>query len=121
DPDVAAESVGDFVSPYDERRKVGKPVIDREKKEVRARLPNGVVLTARHHQSQGCITLPPGRDAVFFEPTTVTPALPDAGSTPWPMGDVLPSTPLPAEIDAAKLEEAIAEAFSEPEGLTSAF
>src|SRR5262249_32689756 len=32
DPDVAAESVGYFTGPYEERKKVGKPAIDRQKK-----------------------------------------------------------------------------------------
>src|SRR5262249_38879217 len=55
DPDVAAESVGYFTGPYEERKKVGKPVIDREKKEIHISLPNGVIVTARHFGSQGCI------------------------------------------------------------------
>lgn len=121
DPEVAAESVGYFTAPYDERKKVGKPVVDRQKKQVSVTMPNGTVLTARHFGSQGCITLPPGRDTLFFEPVAVKPALPDSQSTMWPMGDVLPSTPLPAGIDQAKVTEAIDAAFSSPEGLTSAF
>ncbi len=48
DPDVAAESVGYFTGPYEERKKVSKPVVDREKKEVRISLPNGTVLVARY-------------------------------------------------------------------------
>src|SRR3984893_2868029 len=86
DPDVAAESVGYFAGPYEERRKVGKPVVDRVKKEVRIAMPNGVTLIARHFGSQGCITLPPGRDDVFFKPVVVRSALPDPATTPWPMG-----------------------------------
>jgi CubicO group peptidase (beta-lactamase class C family) len=121
DPDVAAESVGYFTGPYSERKKVGKPVVDRDKKEVRITLPNGVVVVARHFGSQGCITLPRGRDDVFFKPVTVTPNLPDAATTPWPMGDVLSKEPLPAGIDAAKLARAIDAAFEPPDSLTSAF
>ena len=48
DPDVAAESVGYFTGPYEERKKVSKPVVDREKKEIRITLPNGVAVVARH-------------------------------------------------------------------------
>ena len=48
DPDVAAESVGYFTGPYEERKKVSKPVVDREKKEVRITLPNGVAVVARY-------------------------------------------------------------------------
>src|ERR1700730_3148408 len=86
DPDVAAESVGYFAGPYEERRKVAKPVVDRVKKEVRIAMPNGVTLIARHFGSQGCITLPPGRDDVFFKPVVVRSKLSDATTMPWPMG-----------------------------------
>jgi CubicO group peptidase (beta-lactamase class C family) len=121
DPDVAAESVGYFTGPYAERKKVGKPVVDRAKKEVRITIPDGPTLTARYFGSQGCITLPPGRDDVFFKPVAVTPQLPDAKTTPWPMGDKLSADPLPAGIDQAKLRQAIDAAFDPPEALTSAF
>lgn len=120
DPDVAAESVGYFTGPYAERKKVGKPVVDRAKKEVRITLPNGVTVVARHFGSQGCIALPRGRDDVFFKPTTVTPNLPDARTTAWPMGDVLSNEPLPSGIDADKLRRAIDAAFEPAEGYTSA-
>ncbi len=121
DPDVAAESVGYFTGPYAERKKVGKPVVDRVKKEVRITVPDGPTLTARYFGSQGCITLPPGKDGVFFEPVAVKPKLPDAKTTPWPMGDKLPADPLPAGIDQAGLTHAIDIAFEPSESLTSAF
>jgi CubicO group peptidase (beta-lactamase class C family) len=121
DPDVAAESVGYFTGPYAARKLVGKPVVDREKKEVRIALPNGVTVTARHFGSQGCIALPRGSDNVFFKPVVVPRHLPDAATTPWPMGDVLSNAPLPAGIDADKLTRAIDAAFTPAESLTSAF
>ena len=121
DPEVAAESVGYFTGPYAERKKVGKPVVDRVKKEVRITIPDGPTLTARYFGSQGCITLPPGKDSVFFEPVAVKPNLPDAKTTPWPMGDKLPADPLAAGIDQAKLTHAIDAAFEPSESLTSAF
>jgi CubicO group peptidase (beta-lactamase class C family) len=121
DPDVAAESVGYFAGPYEERRKVGKPVVDRAKKEVRITMPNGVTLVARHFGSQGCITLPPGKNDVLFTPVAVRSKLPDAATTPWPLGDVLPADPLPAGVDAAKVKQAIDAAFDPPESMTSAF
>jgi CubicO group peptidase (beta-lactamase class C family) len=120
DPDVAAESVGYFTGPYAERSKVGKPVVDREKKEVRITLPNGVVVKARDFGSQGCIALPRDRDDLFFTPVDVPRHLPDAKTTPWPMGDVLPADPPPG-VDAAKVKAAIDAAFNPPEALTSAF
>jgi len=121
DPDVAAESVGYFTGPYEERKKVGKPVVDRAKKEVRIALPSGTPVVARYFGSQGCITLPPGKNDVFFKPVNVPRRLPDAKTTPWPMGDVLPADPLPAEVDGAALKRAIDAAFDPAESLTSAF
>src|SRR5581483_1328835 len=111
DPDVAAESVGYFTGPYAERKKVGKPVVDRVKKEIRITMPNGVTVVARHFGSQGCIALPRGKDDVFFKTVAVKSTLPDPTTTPWPMGDVLPTAALPAGVDAAKVKQAIDAAF----------
>jgi CubicO group peptidase (beta-lactamase class C family) len=121
DPDVAADSVGYFTGPYEERKKVGKPVVDRAAQEVRITLPNGVTVTARRFGAQGCIALPRDRHDVFFKPVVVSPNLPDAKSTPWPMGDVLPNEPLPPGIDGGKLRRAIDAAFDPADTLTSAF
>jgi CubicO group peptidase (beta-lactamase class C family) len=121
DPDVAAESVGYFTGPYEARKKVSKPIVDRVKQEVRITLPNAVTVVARRFGSQGCIALPRGREDPFFTPVAVTPNLPDPKTTPWPMGDVLPGAPLPAGIDATRLTRAIDAAFEPAEGLTSAF
>src|SRR5215475_12451002 len=46
-PEFAAENVGYFTSPYRERAKVGKPVIDRANQAVHVTLPNGVTRTAK--------------------------------------------------------------------------
>jgi len=62
--EFAAENVGYFTSPYAERAKVGKPVIDRVNKEVRITLPSGVTRTAKYLGSQGCVTLPVGQTSV---------------------------------------------------------
>jgi CubicO group peptidase (beta-lactamase class C family) len=121
DPDVAAESVGYFTGPYAERQKVGKPVVDREKQEIRITLPNRVVVAARRFGSQGCIALPRGREDVFFKPVPVTPNLPNAQEAAWPMGDRLSDEPLPTGIDRAKLTAAIDAAFEPADSLTSAF
>jgi CubicO group peptidase (beta-lactamase class C family) len=121
DPEVAAESLGYFVGPYEQRKNVDKPVVDRVKKEVRISIPNGPTLVARHFGSQGCVTLPAGRDDVFFTPVEVRSALPDPATQPWPMGDVLPGDPPPAEVDMAKVTRAVDAAFDEPEAYTSAF
>ena len=121
DPNFAAENVGYFTSPYAERAKVGKPVIDRADQEVRITLPSGVTRTAQHLGSQGCVTLTIGETAVHFKPVAVKSTLPDPAAQQWPMGDVLADEPLPAKIDARKLQEAVNAAFEPAEAMTAAF
>ena len=58
---------------------------------------------------------------VHFTPVAVKSQLPDSTTEPWPMGDVLPNEPLPAEIDAAKLKAGVDAAFEPHEALTAAF
>lgn len=120
DPDVAAESVGYFTGPYEQRKRVGKPVVDRERKEVRIAIPGGSTVVARHLASQGCVTLPPGKDGVFFTPKAVSSALPDAATQPWPMGDVLPGG-LPSGYDTGRAAQAVDAAFAVPDAYTTAF
>src|SRR3989440_10343155 len=120
-PEFATENVGYFTSPYAERAKVGKPVIDRAAKAVHVTLPNGVTLTAKYLGSQGCVALPVGKSSVDFTPIDVKTKLPDASTQPWPMGDVLPKAPLPPEIDAAKVKQAVDAAFEPAAELTAAF
>src|SRR6266487_4643562 len=98
-------------TPYAERAKVAKPVIDRAHKAVHIMLPNGVMRTAKYFGDQGCVTLPVGKDSVNFTPTKVMSQLPDPSTEPWPMGDVLPRDPLPKEIDTATVKHAIDAAF----------
>ena len=121
DPDFAAENVGFFTSPYSERAKVAKPVIDRTAKTVHITLPNGVRRTARYLGDQGCVTLPVGKDSVDFRPIRVKSQLPDPSTQRWPMGDVLPTDPSPAELDVAKVKQAVAAAFEPAAGMTAAF
>ncbi len=121
DPDFAAENIGYFTSPYAERAKVAKPVIDRAHKAVHIMLPNGVTRTAKYFGDQGCVTLPVGKDSVNFTPTKVMSQLPDPSTEPWPMGDVLPRDPLPKEIDTANVKHAIDAAFEPDSGMTAAF
>src|SRR5438034_561045 len=121
DPDFAADNVGYFTAPYPERGKLGKPVIDRANKAVHVTLPNGVTRTAKYLGSQGCVTLPTGQTSVNFTPVTVASGLPDPSTQPWPMGDVLPNDPLPAEIDAGKLKQAMNAAFEPAAAMTAAF
>jgi hypothetical protein len=121
DPNFAAENVGYFTSPYAERAKVGKPVIDRVNKAVHITLPNGVTRTAMYLGDQGCVTLPVGKKSVNFTPVKLRSRLPDASTQPWPMGDVLPKDPLPPELDASKIRQAVDAAFGSAAEMTAAF
>src|SRR5215470_13373102 len=120
-PEFAAENVGYFTSPYRERARVGKPVIDRVNQAVHITLPNGVTRTSKYLGSQGCVTLPVGKTSVNFTPLAVKSALPDPSTHPWPIGDVLPAQPLPKEIDETKLQQAVNAAFETTDSLTAAF
>ncbi|HEY6969638.1 MAG TPA: serine hydrolase, partial [Candidatus Angelobacter sp.] len=120
DPDFAAENVGYFTSPYAERAKVSKPVIDRAKKTVSITIPNGPTRTAKYLGDQGCVTFPVGKTSVSFKPVKIKRHLPDPSKQPWPMGDVLPTDPLPPELDQAKVKQAVDAAFS-PAEMSAAF
>lgn len=121
DPEFAAANTGGFSSPFDTRATVTDTVVDMENRSVSVTLPNGVVRTAKMYGSQGCVTQPLGEDSVFFTPSTVVANLPDPATTPWPMGEMIPDTPLPPEIDAAGVAAAVDAAFADEEGLTAAF
>jgi CubicO group peptidase (beta-lactamase class C family) len=95
--------------------------VDRRRKLVRLTVANRITREAKLYGDQGCVIHQPGRDTVFFKPVRVTTTLGNAATTPWPMGDVLPNTPLPAEIDTAKLRSAVDAAFATPESYTAAF
>jgi len=60
DPEFAAKNIGGFTAPFEERDKLGKPVIDRAKQTVTVTAPSGVKRIARYLGSQGCVTLPIG-------------------------------------------------------------
>ena len=121
DPDFAAENVGYFSSPYEERSKVSERVVDRENKAVHLTLPNGVIRTAKFLGDQGCVTLPKGEDALHYDPVEIESKLPDQATQLWPMGDVLTDDLMPAELDAEKVAEAVDAAFEPVEGMTAAF
>jgi len=122
DIDAAKENVGWFTAPYEMRSRVEGPFVDRESRTVSVRLPNnGGTRVAKYLGSQGCVTLAPGETNVHFKPVTVKRSLPDAATQAWPMGDVLPTDPLPAELDAAKVQQAVDAAFSVPGEMTAAF
>ena len=121
DPQFAAENVGYFTAPYEVRAKLGKPVVDREHRLVHVAVPGGVTRTAVYVGDQGCVTLPVGQASVGFEPIKLKTSLPDSSTQAWPVGDVLPNVPLPAELDMAKVKGAVDAAFDPPDGKTAAF
>ncbi len=120
-PEFAAENVGYFTSPYAERAKVAKPVVDWERKSVSIAMPDGVIRTAIYTGDQGCVTLPIGVDSLYFKPVDIKPALADANATAWPMGDVVPNEPFPADLNQEKVNQAVDAAFVQPEAQTAAF
>ena len=93
DPDFAAENVGYFTSPYSERARVSKPVIDYENKAVHVTLPSGLTRTAKYVGDQGCVTMPVGLDSPSFTPQKIERRLPDPSTQSWPMGDRLSNDP----------------------------
>ena len=121
DSAFAAENLGYFTAPYDQRARLGRPRIDRVKQEVHVAVPDGPTRTARYLGSQGCTTLPEGENSVRFTPVKVTSSLPAPSTQDWPMGDMLPVTPLPAGLNRQKVLDAVAAAFANDSGLTSAF
>jgi CubicO group peptidase (beta-lactamase class C family) len=120
DPQDAAANVGFFTGPLAHRSAVVDTVVDRHRREVRLTLSNGVTRLARVFGSQGCVALPIGRDSVFFTPAVVKPDLPDAASTPWPMGDLIRPAPWPAGLDSAGVAAALDAGFGPPEAMTLA-
>lgn len=121
DFDFAAEHVGYFSSPYEERAKIKDRRVDMENKAVHVTLPSGVVRTAVYTGDQGCVCLAKGEDALHYEPKEIESSLGDAATTPWPMGDDISSIPWPAELDKEKITAAVDAAFKQPEGLTAAY
>ncbi len=118
---AAIEEDGSFVTLPEARRAAHAAKVDWKARSVSLTLPNGVTRTAREFGDQGCVILPRGRDDVFFAPAKLRSTLPDAATQPWPMGNLLPTTPLPADIDTAMLAKAVEAAFDPPEALTAAF
>jgi len=121
DPEFAAENVGYFTAPYEERSKLGKPVVDRINRTVSVSVPNGATRIAVYTVGQGCVTLPPGSSSLHFQPKVVPPLTPDDPEIPWPMGNKVPDDPFPTEVNKIKVLEAVNAAFEPAEGLTAAF
>ena len=117
DPAFAAENVGYFTAPYEVRAKLGVPKIDRQKRTVEVRLPNGIVRIAKQVSSQGCVTLPIGKTDVFFKPSIVKSTLPDVIptrmgiSSPRGMSKARPATGRASVTFTCKMEFGTVSAF----------
>ena len=113
EPDFAAENIGFFTSPRHTRSVVVEREIDFENKTVSLTTNKGVTRVAKHIGDRGCVPLPIGATDPYYEPPVLQSSLPDAASTPWPMGDVLPDDPVPAEIDQDRLSAAMDTFFTD--------
>lgn len=118
EPEFAAENVGFFTCPLEERGAMTW-VVDYNQREVKVKIPSGQVRTAVYLGDLGCITLPP-EGKLYFEPRSIPSQLPDPQTTPWPMGDQLPSSKLAEEIDSQLLQQAMEAAFEPEDALTAA-
>ena len=120
DPEDAAANIGGFTSPFDERHHVVDTIVDYDRQMVSLTLPDGVTRTAKRYKNQGCVPHAIGEDSVHFTPSDVPRNLPPATTTPWPMGDVLPNDPWPADVDRALVEQALEAGFGPPDARTLA-
>jgi len=121
EPALAQRTMGDDnpLVPIGDRIRLGEPVIDRTRHEVRVSMDTGGVRIARLIESQGCIMLPEGGNEVRFKPSRITPR-PMSADAPWPAGDRKPARSVPG-YDAAKLQAALDAAFAPDNALTQAF
>ncbi len=119
DPAEAAKNSAYFFMPRNEQDKVAW-TIDRGLKIVRTSF-GGITREAKFYGDQGCIIQAQDGPGIHFKPVAVKTRLPDAASQPWPMGDRPDATPLPPEVDKAKLDAALDAAFADPNALTAAF
>ncbi len=111
----ALQNSGYFFLPDELKDKITYS-IDNEKKSVSLMLGDSLIKTAKLAGDQGCIIQT--EQGLFFDPIAVTSTLPDANTTPWPMGDQFDEK---TNSDRSILHAAIDSAFSPVEALTAAF
>lgn len=113
---------GGAIPPFDVRKDLGKPVVDATKKTVDVATPKGVVRRAQFVGArQGCVVAAESGAPLQFVPKEPATSLIATTSSPWPAGEVLPQESLPAQIDAAKLKQAVDTAFEPAGAMTSAY
>jgi len=121
DADFVVANAG-VIPPFNVRKDLGKPVVDTAKKTVEVATPKGVVRSAEFVGArQGCVVAAESGATLHFVPKEPATSLTATASSPWPAGEVLPQESLPAEIDAAKLKQAVDAAFEPPGAMTSAY
>lgn len=113
DEDFAAASIGYFTSPPETRHVVVERDVDFENKTVSLTTNKGVTRVAKYVGDLGCVPLPIGESGPFYDPPVIQSSLPDRATTPWPMGDLLPDAPLPAEVNQDKLAAAMDAFFTD--------
>ena len=86
--------------------------VDLEKKHVTLGKDPAPPRRAVFNGRQGCSMLPLGEEEVFFDPVDVTPNLPRADETPWPMGDVTDGQAVRG-INQAAVEAVLSVAFKD--------
>ena len=118
DVNEARENSAYFLMNEPDRKKPITVDVDRPAKRVRVTIDD-TARTAAYYGDQGCVIHPVDREGVHFTPVAVRTALPDAASQPWPMGDAPARERGPANLDRAKVQQAVDVAFSDPGALTA--
>ena len=75
--------------------------VSETEKRARVNGPGIPSRVAKFNGDQGCTILPRGETAVHFKPVVVPRNLPDAETTPWPMGDANALAPANPGVEAA--------------------
>ncbi len=97
----------------------GDYVVDKERKAVAIGKPGGAtpVMRAAFREGIGCVILAPNQtfdDIERLPALTTPPVAGDPATIAWPDGDLVAKQPLPAGVDAAKLQAASDWAFTRP-------
>ncbi len=82
-------------------------IVDEERRRVTMSVPGVPARAAQYNGDQGCAILPRGAEDVYFEPSEVGAEWPNRLREPWPMGERLPDSALPPEVDERALAEAL--------------
>lgn len=81
--------------------------VDEERQRVTMSAAGVPDRVAQYNGDQGCSILPRGADDVYFEPSDVGAEWPRRSWELWPMGERLPDTALPAEVDGDAVNAAL--------------